>query len=189
VEGSAKTALPPRDLAAPRLKSTWPPTPEKNFEPMESAHTWPVRSTSRAVFTATILLADDERVVDVFCRVEREEGVVVDVIIKPVGAQSETGHDLALVYRLTRTSNSTRFDQVNDTVGDHFRVDAEILFAFEETEERLRDTTNAECNGTAVFHEGADEFGDPRGRFSNLRRRHLQEGRLGRHMSDRNTGV
>ena len=49
------TALPPRDLAAPRLKSTWPPTPEKNFEPMESAHTWPVRSTSRAVLTATIL--------------------------------------------------------------------------------------------------------------------------------------
>ena len=34
VEGSAMMALPPRDLAAPRLKSTCPPTPEKNFEPM-----------------------------------------------------------------------------------------------------------------------------------------------------------
>ena len=55
VEGRAMMALPPGDLAAPRLKSTWPPTPEKNFEPMESAQTWPVRSISSAVLTATIL--------------------------------------------------------------------------------------------------------------------------------------
>ena len=55
VEGSAMTALPPGALAAPRLKSTWPPTPEKNFAPSESAHTWPVRSISKAVLMATIL--------------------------------------------------------------------------------------------------------------------------------------
>ena len=48
-------ALPPGDWAAPRLKSTCPPMPEKNFVPSESAQTWPVRSISSATLIATIL--------------------------------------------------------------------------------------------------------------------------------------
>jgi len=43
VDGSAMMALPPRDLAA-RVEIHLAATPEKNFEPMESAHTCPVRS-------------------------------------------------------------------------------------------------------------------------------------------------
>ena len=39
VDGKAMMAFPPRERAAPRLKSTCPPTPEKNFRPSESAQT------------------------------------------------------------------------------------------------------------------------------------------------------
>lgn len=41
-------AKPPFDIALPRRKSTWSPIPLVNMLPIESEHTWPVRSTSRA---------------------------------------------------------------------------------------------------------------------------------------------
>ena len=45
---------PPLLRAAPRMKSTCPPMPEKKREPIESAATWPVRSTARAELIATM---------------------------------------------------------------------------------------------------------------------------------------
>ena len=43
---------------APRMKSICPPTPEYIVWPMESATTWPVRSTSMAELMETIRLKD-----------------------------------------------------------------------------------------------------------------------------------
>ena len=45
----------PRLRDAPRMKSTWPPMPEKMCGPIESASTWPVRSIWSALFMATTL--------------------------------------------------------------------------------------------------------------------------------------
>ena len=42
--------------AAPRMKSIWPPTPLYIRCPIESAQTWPVRSTSIAELIAIIRL-------------------------------------------------------------------------------------------------------------------------------------
>ncbi len=44
--------LPPSESEAPRMKSICPPTPENCFSPIESATTWPVRSTSMALLMA-----------------------------------------------------------------------------------------------------------------------------------------
>jgi len=52
VEGSAMMGFPPSESEAPRMKSIWPPTPEKSRSPMESAQIWPVRSTSMALLIA-----------------------------------------------------------------------------------------------------------------------------------------
>ena len=41
--------------AAPRMKSIWPPTPLYRRSPIESATTWPVRSTSIAELMAVIV--------------------------------------------------------------------------------------------------------------------------------------
>ena len=46
-------ALPSRLRAAPRTKSTWPPMPVNCAAPMESATTWPIRSTWMAELMAT----------------------------------------------------------------------------------------------------------------------------------------
>ena len=53
-EGSAMIGLPPRERAAPRMKSIWPPMPENTSWPIESAHTWPLRSIWMAELMATI---------------------------------------------------------------------------------------------------------------------------------------
>jgi hypothetical protein len=47
--------LPPSESEAPRMKSICPPTPEKIRVPMESATTWPVKSTSMALLIAVTL--------------------------------------------------------------------------------------------------------------------------------------
>ena len=52
VEGSAMIGLPPLLRAAPRMKSTCPPMPEKKRPPIVSAATWPVRSTASAELIA-----------------------------------------------------------------------------------------------------------------------------------------
>ena len=49
-------ARPSAASAAPRMKSIWPPTPEYIVWPIESATTWPVRSTSIAELIETIWL-------------------------------------------------------------------------------------------------------------------------------------
>ncbi len=53
VDGKAMIALPSRLRAAPRTKSTWPPMPVNCAAPMESATTWPIRSTWMAELMAT----------------------------------------------------------------------------------------------------------------------------------------
>lgn len=47
--------LPPYDRDAALMKSIWPPTPDIIFLPIESAHTWPVRSISTAELMAVTL--------------------------------------------------------------------------------------------------------------------------------------
>ena len=55
VDGSAMIARPPGASAAPRMKSICPPTPEYIRYPIESATTWPLRSTSMAELIAIML--------------------------------------------------------------------------------------------------------------------------------------
>ena len=54
VEGRAMIGTPPSEAAAPRMKSSCPPKPEKMRVPMESEFTWPVRSMDSAELSATM---------------------------------------------------------------------------------------------------------------------------------------
>ncbi len=74
-----------------------------------------------------VLLADDERVVDVLGGLKTEEWIVVDVVVELAGAQAEAGDDLAAVQRLAAAGDDAGLDQIDDAVGDHLGVDAEVL--------------------------------------------------------------
>ena len=107
-----------------------------------------------------VLLADDERVVDVLGRVEGEQRVVVDVVVEPLGAHAEAGDDLAAVERLAAAGDHARLDQVDDAVGDHLGVDAQVLLVLEELQHRLRDAADAELDGRAVLDQRGDVLAD-----------------------------
>ncbi len=83
-----------------------------------------------------VLLADDERVVDVLGGVEGEERVVVDVVVQPPGAHAEAGDDLAPVDGLLGSGDDPGLDQVDDGVGEHLGVDAQVLLVLEELDHR-----------------------------------------------------
>jgi len=53
VEGNAMIGTPPAERAAPRKKSNCPPIPDTIRVPIESAQTWPLRSTCSAALMAT----------------------------------------------------------------------------------------------------------------------------------------
>jgi hypothetical protein len=55
VDGRARIDLPPSLRFAPLTKSGWEPMPLMNWVPIVSAHTWPVRSISMALFMEIIL--------------------------------------------------------------------------------------------------------------------------------------
>ena len=171
VEGSAMMALPPCALAAPRLKSTWPPTPEKNFVPSESAQTWPVRSISSAVLIATILccwlMIDGSLTYSVGWNAN--DRVVVDVVVELARAEAEAGHDLAAVQRLARAGDDAGLDQVNDAVGEHLGVDAEVFLVLQERQQRLRNAPDAQLDRGAVLDQRGDVFGDLPGLLGVLR--------------------
>ena len=106
------------------------------------------------------MLADQIGVVDVFGRIEFEEGIVVDVIVKASGAHAEAGDDFAVVEGFLCAGDSAAFDEVDNPVAEHFGVDAEVFFVFEVFGQRLRDSSDAALDGAAVFDEAGDVLAD-----------------------------
>ena len=109
-EGSAMMGLPPLLRAAPRMKSTWPPMPEKKRPPSVSAATWPVRSTASAELIATIwsLRAIMERVVREARGAHLDRRVVVHPVVERARAHDERGDDLAGQERLAPAGDRRR---------------------------------------------------------------------------------
>ena len=126
-------ARPSSASAAPRMKSIWPPTPLYIRWPIESAQTWPVRSTSIAELIAVIRLKLRMTWVSLVKSVGRISTIGLSST-KPVElgrAHHERGHDLAPVALLGPSGDHSRLDEVDDDVGHHLGVDAEVLLVVE----------------------------------------------------------
>ena len=128
-----------------------------------------------------VLLGDDERVVDVFRRMEREPRVVVDVVVEPPGSHAEAGDDLALIERLAAPVDGARLDQLDDGVGEHLGVDAEVLLVLEVRHHRLRNRADAELDRRVVLDQGGDVFADLARFRVRLGHLHLDQRRVGGH--------
>ena len=127
-----------------------------------------------------VLLADDERVVDVFGGMKREQRIVVHVIVNLPRAEAEAGHDFAAINGFAVSGDGAALDEFDDVVGDHFGVNAEVFLVLEKPKHRLRNAANAEFNGGTILDEGGNVFGNLPGRLGRFGRRHLQNRRLGR---------
>ena len=120
-------------------------------------------------------------IVDVFGRVEGEQRVVVDVSRRAASCPRQklaTTLPRSTVLRAPVTAPD--FDQINDAVGDHLGVDAEVLLVLEETEQRLRNAADADFNRGTVLDQRRDVLGDLPRHLRHFRRRHFQDRRLRR---------
>ena len=120
-----------------------------------------------------IVLADDIRIVDVFGRVELEEGIVVDEIVKPFGAHTEACDDLAAIERLFSAGYRPAFNQVDNPVTEHFSVDAEVFFVFEKFGQGLGNPAYPAFDCAAVFHKSGNVLADTAKSFGRILVRNL----------------
>ena len=68
--------------------------------------------------------------------------------------------DLAAVERLALAGDDAGLDQVDDGVGEHLGVDAQVLLVLEELEHGLGDAADAELDRRAVLDQGGDVLAD-----------------------------
>lgn len=92
-EGIAIIGFPPSERDAPRMKSIWPPTPEYIFDPMESAHTCPVRSISSAQLIAATfwILTNDMNIVYISDIQHFDRGIIINELVQFFGTDHEAG--------------------------------------------------------------------------------------------------
>ena len=112
---------------------------------------------------ATIRLerADDVRVVGEVDRPHLDHRVVVDEVVQAPRAHDERRHDLAAVALLACPGDDAGLDEVDDGVGEHLGVDAEVVLVAQGQRGGGRDRPDPELEGRPVGHELRDEFADP----------------------------
>ena len=105
--------------------------------------------------------ADDVGVVGEVDRSHLDHRVVVDEVVQPPGPHHERGHDLAPVALLAGAGDHAGLDQVDDRVGEHLGVDAEVVLAAQRQRGRGRDHADAQLEGRAVGHQVGHVLADP----------------------------
>ena len=145
------------------MKSICPPMPEKMRWPIESAQTWPVRSTSSAELIAVdpVVLADQGGVVGAIaaggtrpagCRRRSRRGAASrprsDVTIRP-------GCTVLAAFVITPRSM-----QLDQPVREHLGVDAEVVLVAEAAQHGVRDRADADLEGGAVLDQPGDQLAD-----------------------------
>jgi hypothetical protein len=73
--------------------------------------------------------SDDRRVVHILCGLEGESRVVVQSLVKARGTHGETGDNLAHIHRLAGAGYCAAFNHFQQTLGNEFRMDAEVALA------------------------------------------------------------
>ena len=106
------------------------------------------------------VLADDGGVVDVADIEHRDERIVVDEVVESLGADHESGDDLAGVDLLLAAGDDALFDEVDEAVGEHFGVDAEFAVAAQRGKDGVRNRADAHLEGGAVFDQVGADFAD-----------------------------
>jgi hypothetical protein len=77
-------------------------------------------------------------------RLEGEQRIAIDHVVQPIAADCEAGDDLAALARLALPGEDAFLQQRDHRVGDHIRVDAEILAVRQVLEGGIGDATKAD---------------------------------------------
>ena len=111
---------------------------------------------------------------------EGKRGIAVNVVVEFPRAHAETRHDLPAIQRLPLAGDHAGLDEVNDRIGEHLRVNPQILLVLQELQHRLGDPADAQFQGTPVLHQRRDELADLPRHVVRLGRLELDQRRVGR---------
>lgn len=109
-----------------------------------------------------IVFPDQAGVVRAIAGVEFHERIVVDEIEDFLRSGDKAGGDSARVDGLSGVRNGAGVVQIDQTVGEHFGMDAEILPVVEAGENGVGDSADAHLQGCAVGHQLGDDVADLR---------------------------
>src|ERR1700690_4241835 len=90
-----------------------------------------------------VVLRDDEWIVGVSRGVELEDGVVVDELEKPAGSEDEGRDHLVRVDGLALVVHHAKLDQVDQLIGDHLAVNAQVLVVAQRQQHRFGNPSDA----------------------------------------------
>ena len=107
-----------------------------------------------------VVAADDVGVVHIVHRQDGDAGVVVDIIIDPLGAEGEGGDALAPVDLLFAVVDRAALDQLHHGVGEHLGVDAQVVLILQGRAHRVGDGADAQLDAGAVLDPLGDQAAD-----------------------------
>ena len=105
---------------------------------------------------------DDRRVVGAVTGVKFDREVVVHEVEQPAGADDEARRRTSGVHLLVLVGDDAALDQVDEAVGEHLRVHAEVVLVGQAREHRVGNGADAHLQGGAVLDEAGDDFADAR---------------------------
>src|ERR1035437_307263 len=107
-----------------------------------------------------VVLGDHERVVAIGGGVELEDGVIVDKIEQCLGPEHKSRDHFMRMQRLPLAVDDAGLDQLDDAVGKHLGVDAEVLVVPQQGQRGFGDAADAGLNGGAVGDQSRYVAGD-----------------------------
>src|SRR6266536_926098 len=122
-----------------------------------------------------VIAGDQDGIVDVGGGVEFKDRVVVDEIENTLGAKNESDDDFARLEVLALASDDAGFDQRDDSVGDQFAMNGEILAVGEQGKNGVGDAADAGLEHGAVFDQAGHVAGDGGVHFGNFHLFHLAQ--------------
>lgn len=106
------------------------------------------------------ILGDIERVIDIIGGMEFDEGVIIDEIVQFLGAKKEASHNFAGVECFLTAGNDTRFDEVDNAIGEEFGMNADMFVIGEGLEDGIGDRADTHLEGGAIGDDFGDELAD-----------------------------
>ena len=86
-------------------------------------------------------------------RVELDERVVVDEPVQPPRSHHEAGHDAPGMHLLETVGDDARVHKIDDAVGEHLRVNAQIVLVGQPPEGCVGDRANAHLQRRPIGHQ------------------------------------
>ena len=107
-----------------------------------------------------IMLCNHSRVVDIAYGIHFESRVVVHEVVHFLGTPSQSCNSFTNVDRFFHVGYCAAFQQVNHTVCEHFCVQTQIFFVFQQNTNSVGDTADTQLQSCAVANFVSDHLTD-----------------------------